>query len=85
MRKLTLTLALAALLVPGLSLAETPKTPEPAPEAPALSLEEILLGDSCATETSSWVPPGGCSRSCKTDRDCPYYPEQVCIKGCCYF
>lgn len=83
MRKLTLTLALAALLVPGLSLAETSKGP--APQTPDLSLEEILLGDSCVKETSSWAPPGGCSRSCKTDRDCPYYPEQVCIKGCCYF
>ena len=86
MRKLALILALAALLVPGLSLAETPKTPEPTPETPALSLEEILLGGSCATETpsSSWSPPG-CRWPCKTDQSCPYYPEQICLNGCCVF
>ena len=83
MRKLALILALAALLVPGLSLAETSK--EPAPETPDLSLEQILLGDSCPTEaSSSWSPPG-CPKPCKADRDCPYYPEQVCVSGCCAF
>ncbi len=84
MRKLALILALAALLVPGLSLAETPKTPEPAPETPILSLEEILLGASCPKETSLWSPPG-CARPCKVDRDCRHYPEEVCVSGCCAF
>ncbi|MFP5286967.1 MAG: hypothetical protein ACLGI9_14595 [Thermoanaerobaculia bacterium] len=82
MRKLALILALAALLIPGLALAEeTPK----APETPDLSLEEILLGSSCATEeVSSWSPPG-CAKPCKSDLNCPYYPEQVCLNGCCVF
>lgn len=84
MRKLALILALAALLVPGLSLAEAPKAPEPAPETPALSLEEILLGGPCPTEASLWSPPG-CRRPCKVDRDCPHYPEEVCVSGCCAF
>lgn len=82
MRKLALILTLAAVLLPGLALAEETTK---APETPELSLEEILLGGSCTEEASSWAPPGGCSRSCKTDRDCPYYPEQVCIRGCCAF
>jgi hypothetical protein len=84
MRKLALTLALAALLLPGLSLAETPETPQPAPEISALTLEEILLGSSCPTESALWSPPG-CAKPCKTDLNCPYYPEQVCINGCCAF
>lgn len=85
MRKLALILALAALLIPGLSLAETPKTSEPAPETPAPSLEEILLGGSCPSETTTlWSPPG-CAKPCKTDLNCPYYPEQVCLSGCCTF
>lgn len=85
MRKLALILSLAALLVPGLSLAETPKTPEPTPETPALSLEEILLGGACAPEeTTLWSPPG-CRRPCKTDQNCPHYPEEVCVNGCCAF
>lgn len=82
MRKLALILALAALLIPGLSLAETTK--EPAPQTADLSLEEILLGGSCPTETALWSPPG-CPKPCKTDLNCPYYPEQVCINGCCAF
>jgi hypothetical protein len=82
MRKLVLTLALAALLVPGLSLAETSK--EPAPETPALSLEEFLLGASCPEQATLWSPPG-CRRPCKVDRDCPHYPEEVCVSGCCAF
>lgn len=84
MRKLTQILALAALLVPGLSLAETPKTPEPAPATPALSLEQILLGSSCATESALFSPPG-CARPCKVDRDCRHYPEEVCVSGCCAY
>ena len=83
MRKLALVLALAALLLPGLSLAETSK--EPAPQTPDLSFEEILLGDSCPTEaSSSWSPPG-CAKPCKSNLNCPYYPEQVCLNGCCVF
>ena len=82
MRKLALILALAALLVPGLALAE--ETTE-APETPDLSFEEFLLGSSCATkEVSAWSPPG-CPKPCKTDLNCPYYPEQVCLSGCCTF
>lgn len=41
MRKLALILALAALLVPGLTLAETSK--EPAPQTPDLSLEDKTI------------------------------------------
>jgi len=84
MRKLTLILALAALLVPGLCLAGTPQTPEPAPATPVVSLKEILLGGPCATEPSFLSPPG-CRRPCKVDRDCPHYPEEVCVSGCCAF
>ena len=80
MRKLTLILALAALLLPGLSLAKTTE----APKTPVLSLEEILLGASCPKETSLWSPLG-CAKPCKTDLNCPYYPEQVCLNGCCVF
>ena len=82
MRKLALTLALATLLLPGLSLAETTK--ESAPQTPDLTFEQILLGSSCPTETALWSPPG-CAKPCKTDLNCPYYPEQVCLNGCCVF
>ena len=84
MQKQILILALAALFVPGLSLAESPTTPEPAPETPILNLEEILLGGTCPTDASLLSPPG-CARPCKVDRDCRYYPEEVCISGCCAF
>jgi len=84
MKKLALILALAALLVPALSLAETAETPQPAPETPALTFEQVLLGGSCATEASLWSPPG-CPKPCKTDLNCPYYPEQICLNGCCVF
>jgi hypothetical protein len=84
MKKLALILALSALLVPALSLAETAETPQPAPQTPDLTLEEVLLGGSCATEASLWSPPG-CAKPCKTDLNCPYYPEQVCVSGCCAF
>jgi hypothetical protein len=84
MRKLASILALAALLLPGLSLADTPKTPEPAPATPALSLEQALLGGSCAAEPALFSPPG-CAKPCKVDRDCPHYPEEVCVSGCCAF
>ena len=85
MRKLVLTLALATLLLPGLSLAETTETPQPAPEPqPILNFEEILLGGSCPTESALLSPPG-CAKPCKTDLNCPYYPEQVCLSGCCAF
>ncbi len=85
MRKLILTLTFATLLLPGLSLAETTETPQPAPEPQAaLTFEETLLGSSCPTESALLSPPG-CSKPCKTDLNCPYYPEQVCLSGCCVF
>jgi hypothetical protein len=83
MRKLALILALAALLVPGLSLAETSK--EPAPQTPDLSLAEILFGDACPTKASSVLSPPGCAKPCKSNLNCPYYPDQVCLNGCCVF
>jgi hypothetical protein len=85
MRKLVLTLALAALLLPGLSFAETTGTPQPAPEhQAALNFDEILLASSCSTASVLLSPPG-CAKPCKTDLNCPYYPEQVCLSGCCTF
>lgn len=84
MRKLILILAFTALFVPGLSLAESPTTSEPAPETPILNLEEIFLGEACPTEASLLSPPG-CARPCKVNRDCRYYPEEVCLSGCCTF
>lgn len=82
MRKLALILALAALFAPGLSWAETPKA---APESPALGFEENLPAGSCAEEATFFAPPGGCSQTCKVDKDCRYYPEEVCLDGCCIF
>lgn len=85
MRKLVLTLALAALFLPGLSLAETNGAPQPAPKPQAvLNFEEILLGSSCPTERVLLSPPG-CAKPCKTDLNCPYFPDQVCVSGCCAF
>ncbi|HEX3128226.1 MAG TPA: hypothetical protein VH394_12925 [Thermoanaerobaculia bacterium] len=85
MRKLVLTLALATLLLPGLSFAETTAAPQPAPEYQAvLTFEEIFLASSCLTESALLSPPG-CAKPCKTDLNCPYYPEQVCLSGCCVF
>ena len=80
MRKLALILALAALLIPGLSLAETPE----APQTPDLSLEEILHGQPDPLEAALWSPPG-CPKPCKSNANCPYYPEQICLNGCCVF
>jgi len=86
MRKLILILALAAVLLPGLALADAPKTPEPAPATPVLSLEQALLGGACAVaEPAALFSPPGCAKPCKTDQNCPYYPEQVCVSGCCAF
>lgn len=85
MRKLTLILALAAVLLPGLALADAPKTPEPAPATPALSLEQAFLGSSCAAAQPELFSPPGCPRPCKTDQNCRYYPEEVCVSGCCAF
>lgn len=84
MRKLVLTLALATLLLPGLSLAETTGTPQPAPETQAALTFEEILGISCPVESVLLSPPG-CAKPCKTDLNCPYYPEQVCVSGCCAF
>jgi hypothetical protein len=83
MRKLSLILALAALLLPGLSLADTTETPRPA--AQNLTFEEFLLGNSCANQSATVLSPPGCAKPCKTDLNCPYYPEQVCLSGCCTF
>jgi hypothetical protein len=86
MRKLALILALAALLLPGLALADTPKAPEPAPQSPVLGLEQALLGGSCAAaQPEELFSPPGCPRPCKVDTNCRYYPEEVCINGCCAF
>ncbi len=85
MRKLALTtLALAALLLPGLSLAETTETPLPPQAQAVLTFEEFLLRSSCEAKTTVLSPPG-CAKPCKTDLNCPYYPEQVCLSGCCTF
>lgn len=84
MRKLVLTLALAALLLPGLSLAETTETPQPAPETQVTVTFEEILGITCPVKSVPMSPPG-CAKPCKTDLNCPYYPEQVCVSGCCAF
>lgn len=81
MRKLALTLALAALLIPGLSLAE--ETPQ-AQQTPNLTLEEILRVQPSPIEAALWSPPG-CAKPCKSNANCPYYPEQICLNGCCVF
>lgn len=84
--------ALAALLAAGLAFAAPPAAPEePSPavqtlqaEQPVLpGLEDLLAGGSCTPQPASVKP--GCSKTCKIDRDCPYYPEQVCLDGCCVF
>ena len=85
MRKLMLILALAAVLAPSLSLAEPLARPEPVPETSALSIEELLLGGSCATEEASLFSLPGCPRPCQVDQNCRHYPEEVCVNGCCAF
>ena len=94
MRKIISFLALTLLLTAGLAFASSEPVAAPAPSAPSvqsapadspvsLDLDALLGGDSCAPQPASRYP--GCSRTCKVDQDCPYYPEQVCLSGCCVF
>lgn len=90
-RKTITSLALAALLATGLAFASEPAAGESAPAVQTVpadqpvvpGLQDLLGGDSCRPQPASVKP--GCSRTCKVDRDCPYYPEQVCLDGCCVF
>lgn len=92
-RKTISSFALAALLAASLAFASEPVA---APEEPASAvqtvptdqpavseLQDLLAGDSCKPQPAAVKP--GCSKTCKADRDCPYYPEQVCGGGCCVF
>jgi hypothetical protein len=92
-RRMISSFALAALLAAGLAFASEPVA-APAEPAPAVQtvpadepvlpdLQDLLAGESCAPQPASVKP--GCSRTCKVDRDCPHYPEQVCLSGCCVF
>lgn len=94
MRKTISFVALTVLLTAGLAFASSEPVAAPAPSAPSvqtapvdapvpLDLAEILGGDSCAPQPAARYP--GCSKTCKADRDCPYYPEQVCVGGCCVY
>jgi hypothetical protein len=94
MRKTISFFALTVLLTAGLAFASSEPVAAPAEPAPSvqpppanppvqLDLQALLGGDSCAPQPMSVKP--GCSRTCKADRDCPYYPEQVCGGGCCVF
>ena len=94
MRKTISFVALTLLLTTGLAFAGSEPAAAPAPSAPSvesvpadspvlLDLDELLGGDSCAPQPASRIP--GCSVTCKQDRDCPSYPEQVCGGGCCVF
>ena len=88
-RKTISLFALTLLLATGLAFAVSEPAAAPAVQAaPAdqpvqLDLTELFGEDSCAPQPASVKP--GCSRTCKNDRDCPYYPEQVCGGGCCVF
>ena len=94
MRKTISFVALTLLLTAGLAFASSEPVAAPAPSAPSvqagpvnppvlLDLVEILGAGSCAPQPASVKP--GCSRTCRVDRDCPYYPDQVCGGGCCVF
>lgn len=100
MRKTISLAALILLLTAGLAFAgsepvaapaaaaeATPSVVHTAPaESPAvLDLPAILGGESCAPAPRPASVKPGCSRTCKVDRDCPYYPDQVCAGGCCVF
>ena len=89
MRKTISFLALTLLLTAGLAFAAEPAA-APAPAAPAdspvqLDLDEILGADSCAPQPQPASRYPGCSKTCKVDRDCPAYPDQVCAGGCCVY
>lgn len=86
MRKMISFFALTLLLTAGLAFAGS----EPAPVAPEnppvqLDLDEILGADSCAPQPQPASRYPGCSKTCKADRDCPAYPDQVCAGGCCVY
>ncbi|HSN88033.1 MAG TPA: hypothetical protein VL025_14845 [Thermoanaerobaculia bacterium] len=94
MRKTISFVALTLLLTAGLAFAGSEPAAAPAPSAPSvqaapadapvsLDLAEIFGGDSCAPQPASRYP--GCSKTCKVDRDCPAYPDQVCVGGCCVY
>ncbi|MFL6194750.1 MAG: hypothetical protein ACJ75H_11310 [Thermoanaerobaculia bacterium] len=100
MRKTICFAALILLLTAGLAFAgsepvavptaSTEATSSAVQTAPAASpvlfdLQPILGGESCAPAPQPTSVKPGCSRTCKVDRDCPYYPEQVCGGGCCVF
>lgn len=89
MRKTISFLALTLLLSAGLAFAAEPMA-APAPSAPAdspapLDLGQLLDADSCAPQPQPASRYPGCSKTCKQDPDCPAYPDQVCIGGCCVY
>lgn len=87
MRKMISLVALTLLLTAGFAFGGS----EPVPTAPEnstpveLDLDEVLGGGSCAPQPQPASRYPGCSKTCKQDRDCPAYPEQVCISGCCVY
>jgi hypothetical protein len=86
-RKTILILALVALLAPALaSAAEPAGTTAPAP-APATALPDLgaILGPgTCAAAPATFSLPG-CPHPCTVSQNCRYYPEEVCVNGCCAF
>jgi hypothetical protein len=93
-RKTIASFALAALLAAGLAFAASEPVTAPDQSAPAVQaapegqpvlpdLADLLDGGACGPQPTAVKP--GCSKTCKADRDCPYYPEQVCAGGCCVF
>jgi hypothetical protein len=87
-------IALTVLLTAGLAFASSELVAAPADPAPSiqtapanppvqLDLQALLGEGSCAPQPKSVTP--GCSKTCRVDRDCPHYPEQVCISGCCVY
>ena len=96
MRKTISFLALTLLLTAGLAFAGSESVAAPTPSAPSvqtapadapasLDLDALLGGDSCAPQPQPESRYPGCSRTCKVDQDCPHYPEQVCLSGCCVY
>ena len=83
--KITLAV-LILLLTATLAFAGSSPAPTPAQATPVVQtvdLQAILGGDTCAPQPKSVKP--GCSKTCKVDRDCPAYPDQVCGGGCCVY
>ncbi|HEV8582854.1 MAG TPA: hypothetical protein VGX68_27630 [Thermoanaerobaculia bacterium] len=93
-RKTIVLLVLVALAGFGLVSAGTPNPGEgsasvqvapPVADEPAAgeaTIDEILGGNSCVPASKT---PNPCWRTCQVDRDCRYYPEEVCLNGCCTF